>query len=67
MELDIPSDFLICWTKDAREEGGTGMTIRIARDYGVPVFNAGGFTDLDSFKNKVYSFAEEQIRKMRKL
>ena len=28
---------------------------------------AGGFTDLDSFKNKVYSFAEEQIRKMRKL
>lgn len=46
-ELDDPSKFVICWTPDgaqftgetSRETGGTGMAIRIANHFGVPVFN----------------------------
>jgi hypothetical protein len=41
------SSFVICWTQDGAElpretgasTGGTGQAIRIAGDYGVPVFN----------------------------
>lgn len=37
--LDDPVEFIICWTKDGKASGGTGQAIRIANDYGVPVFN----------------------------
>ena len=45
--MDIPSEFLLCWTKDGcitHEErnistGGTGTAISIACAYNVPVFN----------------------------
>lgn len=31
--------FVICWTPDGKETGGTGQGLRIARDLGIPVFN----------------------------
>ena len=45
--LDNPSEFLICWTKDGcfkkemrtKETGGTGHTISVADEAGVPIFN----------------------------
>lgn len=37
--LNEPSDFVICWTKNGEEVGGTGTTIKIAKEYNVPVFN----------------------------
>ena len=45
--LDDPSEFLICWTKDgifkakdrSRDSGGTGHTISVADEAGVPIFN----------------------------
>lgn len=37
--LDTPSEFVICWTKDGKDSGGTGQAIRIARHYGIPVYN----------------------------
>jgi hypothetical protein len=37
--LDDPVEFIICWTKDGKASGGTGQALRIASDYGVPVFN----------------------------
>lgn len=33
------SSFVICWTPDAAEVGGTATAIRMARHSGVPVFN----------------------------
>jgi hypothetical protein len=33
------SEFVICWTLDGKGEGGTGQAIRIARAYGVPVYD----------------------------
>lgn len=35
----ILSDFVLCWTYKARGGGGTGQAIRIARAYGVPVYD----------------------------
>jgi len=35
----ILSDFVLCWTPGACGGGGTGQAIRIARAYGVPVYD----------------------------
>lgn len=34
-----PTDFVICWTPGGRIEGGTGMAIRIAREFDLLVYN----------------------------
>ena len=39
--LDHPVDAVVCWTREGRVEGGTGMAIRIAEANGIPVFNLG--------------------------
>jgi len=33
------SEFVVCWTHDGTDVGGTGQAIRIARHYNIPVFN----------------------------
>ena len=38
-ELDEISKFVICWTKDGKDSGGTGQALKIARHYNVPVYN----------------------------
>ena len=38
-ELDKPVDFVVCWTKGAKEVGGTAMGIKVAKKYSIPVFN----------------------------
>jgi len=37
--LDDPSDFLICWTKNGSTIGGTATAIRIAQENDVPIIN----------------------------
>ena len=37
--LDNPSKFLVCWTKDGKEIGGTRTAIVLAREYNIPVIN----------------------------
>ena len=37
--LDNPSKFLICWTKDGKEIGGTRINMRLAKKFKIPVFN----------------------------
>lgn len=37
--LASPSLFVLCWTPDGLDSGGTGQAIRIARAHGVPVYN----------------------------
>lgn len=36
---DEMSDFVICYTPDGKDSGGTGQAIRIARQHGIPLFN----------------------------
>ncbi len=46
-DLNTPSSFIICWTSDAcisseqrtEKTGGTGQTISIAADLGIPIYN----------------------------
>lgn len=38
-DLKTPVDFVICWTPDGRDTGGTGQAIRIAADYNIDVYN----------------------------
>lgn len=37
--LSEPVDFGVCWSLDAKELGGTGMGIRIAKAFQIPLFN----------------------------
>lgn len=38
-DLETPSEFVVCWTKDGKASGGTGQALRIAASIGIPVFN----------------------------
>lgn len=33
------SEFVVCWTPEGKVRGGSGQVLRIAADYGIPVFN----------------------------
>lgn len=39
--LDDPVDFVICWTENGGLVGGTSQALRIAKRYGIPVYNFG--------------------------
>jgi hypothetical protein len=57
VNLDRPSDFMICWTRDGaisgaetgHGTGGTGQAIRIAEQHGVPIYNLGRADHLEMF------------------
>lgn len=34
-----PVKFVLCWTPDGKDSGGTGQGIRVATDMGIPVYN----------------------------
>lgn len=42
---DDPVDFVLCWTYNGRETGGTSQALRIARDNDIPIFNLGNTTE----------------------
>ena len=42
--LDRPVDAVACWTAMGRDQGGTGMAIRIAEANRIPVLNLGSMT-----------------------
>lgn len=37
--LNVPVDFVLCWTYGGAVRGGTGQALRIAEAYRIPVFN----------------------------
>lgn len=39
LNLDTPSDFVVCYTSDGRFSGGTGQALRLCKDLKVPIFN----------------------------
>lgn len=42
--LHQPADFILCWTPGGKGGGGTGQTIRIAKDVGIPVYDLGAMS-----------------------
>lgn len=41
LDLETPSEFVLCYTKAGKRTGGTGQALRIASDYGIPIFDFG--------------------------
>jgi hypothetical protein len=50
LNLDDASDFVLCWTPDGKDSGGTGQALRIARTYQIPIFNFRNQNDFDRFQ-----------------
>lgn len=40
-DLDEPSSFVICWTKDGKASGGTATAIKLAKEQRIPLLNLG--------------------------
>ena len=40
-KMNKPSEFVLCYTPDGKDVGGTGQTLRMARHWNIPVFNIG--------------------------
>lgn len=38
-DLRTPSKFVVCWTSNGKDIGGTGTTIRIAKKFNIPIVN----------------------------
>lgn len=38
-DLLKPVDFVVCWTKNGKIQGGTGLAMRIANNYNIPIYN----------------------------
>lgn len=48
-DLQSSVEFVICWTPEGKEVGGTSQAIRIAKSVKIPVFNLGKQKVLDRF------------------
>ena len=51
--LDEPSDFIICWTKNGSMIGGTAQALRIAKAYDIPIFNLAIEKDKERILKKI--------------
>ena len=52
-DLKTPVKFVVCWTSNGTDIGGTGLGIRIANTYNIPVYNL-FYTDVfKQFANKI--------------
>lgn len=59
--LNTPSKFIICWTKNGSGSGGTGQAIRIAKNYDIPVFDAGKYDDMDELRKELKLFLSSHM------
>lgn len=49
-DLNTPSAFVLCWTKDGKGGGGTGQAIRVAQHYSIPVLDFGKFKEVSDMR-----------------
>jgi len=45
LNLNTPSEFIICWTIDGKMKGGTAQALRIANSLEIPIYNLGKKSD----------------------
>ncbi len=58
-DLSTPSDFIICWTKKGKGQGGTGQALRIAKHYSIPIFDCGKYDHSNDIKINLKLFLKE--------
>jgi hypothetical protein len=51
--LKDPVDFVICWTKGGKLVGGTAQAMKIAMDFGVPIYNLALVDDVKRLHKEV--------------
>ncbi len=51
-DLESPVDFIVCWTRDGLMAGGTGQSLRIAKNKGIEVYNLGVAGELVRLREK---------------
>jgi len=61
VETSSNSLFVICWTKDGLDSGGTGQAIRVAREVGIPVYNLNTDAGLLGVEELLKTIEENQI------
>jgi len=55
------SRFVICWTKDGKDSGGTGQALRIAKHYNIPILNMFNLSKEDVLRKiNFMEFCEEE-------
>lgn len=58
-DLSTKSTFIVCYTEAGKDVGGTRIALHVAKDHGIPIFNAGLYgEDYDRFYNDVISYVE---------
>lgn len=50
LDLNTPSEFILCWTLNASGEGGTGQALRIAKYYSIPIYDLADPSAITRFK-----------------
>ena len=58
VDTEDKSDFLICWTAEARYVGGTSQAMRIADYYRIPIYNLAN----DHDRKNIFSLLDNHIR-----
>jgi hypothetical protein len=59
-DLNDPDDFVLCYTKHGKIEGGTATAIKLALKYNIPVFNLGAVDGLINFKAFMKQYINNQ-------
>lgn len=62
LSLIEPSLFVVCWTRNGSDEGGTGNAIRHAWSEGIPVFNLRNDGDREKLASHVSALQSEKAR-----
>ena len=55
-DLNNPSKFIICHTKEGKGGGGTGQALRIASHMQIPVFDCGKYDGIEGLKHSLKLF-----------
>lgn len=50
---NTPVEFVVCWTKNGKQIGGTAQALKIAEYFNIPIFNFALEDDVETLKNMV--------------
>ena len=53
LNLDSPVEFVICWTKNGKIIGGTGLGIRLSMSKNIPIFNLANNKDFIKLQERL--------------
>ena len=61
-DCNTPSSFVLCWTPNGKEIGGTSQALRIAKHYNIPIINWGTVEEPNLLLEQEYLFLQKHRR-----